>query len=156
MCAFFFFLSFAPTIDVRELYTVTTDDREQPPELNTDVDLETSEPLPIIPKEEPNEYDISWGTEPHEGPREADNFINPDCIKNDPDAEDSFQIQVVEYQPTSSASVSANNDIDKVSGDLVAATDCLQLSMGEESTYEDPGPKKKKSSKRKVYLFIPY
>ncbi|XP_053172245.1 uncharacterized protein LOC128355888 [Scomber japonicus] len=133
-----------PEIKLRRI-----DDREQPPQLNTDVDLETPEPLPIIPKEEPNECDISWGTEPHEDQREADNFINPDSIKNDPDAEDLFQIQVLEYQPTSSASVSANNDIDKASGDLVAATDCLQLSMGEESTYEDPGPKKKKSSKRK-------
>ncbi|XP_042261617.1 uncharacterized protein LOC122980400 isoform X1 [Thunnus albacares] len=148
-----------PRIDVSK-YTVTTGGREQPPQLNTDVDPEISEPLPKKPKEEEIECDVSWALEPREGPREANNSITTDCVKNDPDEEnlnmpciaESFQIKVMEHNPDSSATLSANDEVEEFLGDSEVASDCQQLSISEESTNEDLGPEKKKSSKKKKKL----
>ncbi|XP_049440208.1 uncharacterized protein LOC125893527 isoform X1 [Epinephelus fuscoguttatus] len=113
-----------PKIDANHYTGAATDVTDPPPELNTRVDLGISEPLPKKPKEEQTEYDISWGSgQQQQGPGEVDNFIPPDCVKNDPKEEeeeavdtsmpyieDSFHIKVVESNPDSSATVSADED----------------------------------------------
>ncbi|XP_074485815.1 uncharacterized protein LOC141764447 isoform X1 [Sebastes fasciatus] len=70
-------------IDVHPYTGATTDVKE----LITTVEI--SEPVSKKPKEEQIEYDISLDSEQQQqGLGEADNFITPDCVKNDPKEED--------------------------------------------------------------------
>ncbi|KAM7401855.1 hypothetical protein PAMP_017132 [Pampus punctatissimus] len=56
----------------------------------------------------------------------------------------------MEYKHDSSVTLSANDSIDRDFGDSDAARDCPQISISEEGTKKDPGPKeKKKLSKKK-------
>ncbi|XP_051271542.1 uncharacterized protein LOC127372144 [Dicentrarchus labrax] len=104
-----------PRIDVSRHTAVTTDVRKQPAEFNAGVSQETSEPLPKIPKQEQTEYDINLGSEQQQSLGEADNVITTVCVKNEPKEEeeedfstDSYHIQVVEWNPDSPATVSAD------------------------------------------------
>ncbi|XP_031179968.1 uncharacterized protein LOC116067634 isoform X2 [Sander lucioperca] len=138
-----------PRIDVSSQNTgATTDVREQPPDLNTRADLEISEPLAKKPKEEEIEYDISWESEQQHGLGEAEHFIAPDCVKNDPEEEDarmlcfadSFNIKVVECNPqSSSGTLSADEDSASDSERLTAFP---QLSRSEESSSGSQEPQK--------------
>lgn len=133
----------------------TTDVGEKPSELNTAVD-EISEPQPKRPKEEQIEYDISHGSEQQNGLGEADILNTPDCVKNEEDSKmptvtDSFIIKVVEWNPDSSATLSAE-DVNNEQTDSDSLTDFSQLSRSEESTDESQAPRKHKS-KKKASLF---
>ncbi|XP_073324154.1 uncharacterized protein [Pagrus major] len=92
-------------------------------ELSNKVDLQISEPLPKKLKEEQVDYDINNGLEQQceeqQGLGETDLFMTPDCVKNDPEEEveedtnisciaDSFQVDVVEWSPDTSSTVSAD------------------------------------------------
>ncbi|XP_040888918.1 uncharacterized protein LOC121178697 isoform X2 [Toxotes jaculatrix] len=152
-----------PRIDVNEYTKTTTDVREQPSEPNTEVDVAMSEPLPKKPKEEQIEWDISCGSEQLEEQGGADNTVTTDYVKNDPDEEeinlscitDLYRIQVVDYNPTPSATFSAEevNDEreDSCSLDSDTVTDCPQ-SRSEESASEEPQKHKKMSKKSKKCL----
>ncbi|XP_044036364.1 uncharacterized protein LOC122868451 [Siniperca chuatsi] len=159
-----------PRIDVSGYTRATTDVRAQPPELNTGVDLEISEPLPKKPKEEQIEYDISSESEQQQqqqkqqqqqqqGLGATDNFITPDCVKNDPDEEDSsmpciadsYHIKVVEFNPDSSATLSADEANYEHEDFFSSDSDCPQLSRSEESTSKSQEAEKhnRKSMKKK-------
>ncbi|XP_028431639.1 uncharacterized protein LOC114554178 [Perca flavescens] len=140
-----------PRIDVSSQYTgATTDVREQHPDLNTRADLETSEPLAKKPKEEEIECDISWESEQQHGLGETEHFISPDCVKNDPEEEDprmlciaeTFHIKVVECNPQSSGTLSADEDEDCSASDLERLTDFPQLSRCKESSSGSREPQK--------------
>ncbi|KAF1391411.1 hypothetical protein PFLUV_G00041840 [Perca fluviatilis] len=140
-----------PRIDVSSQYTgATTDVREQHPDLNTRADLETSEPLAKKPKEEEIEYDISLGSEQQHGLGEAEHFIAPDCVKNDPEEEDArmlciaetFHIKMDECDPQSSGTLSADEDDDCSASDSERLTDLPQLSRSEESSSGSREPQK--------------
>ncbi|XP_032369718.1 uncharacterized protein LOC116688049 [Etheostoma spectabile] len=138
-----------PRIDVSNQYTgATTDVREQPPDINTRVDLEKSELLSKTPKEEEIEFDISWETEQQHGPGEAELFIAPDCVKNDPEEEDarmlciadSLHVKVIEYNPVSPDTLSTGEDKDCFESDSERITDFPQLSRTKESSRESREP----------------
>lgn len=140
---------FLPIIDaVIGRYTgATTDVKEQPPERNKRVDLQISEPLLKKPKEAQDEYDISWGSEQQQGLGEADNFRNDPKEEEDsnmPSSTESYNVEVVECNTDSSATLSAG----EVNGEY---EDCF-FSSSEESTSEGWDPQKRKRTK-KVSLF---
>ncbi|XP_056260743.1 uncharacterized protein LOC130187303 [Seriola aureovittata] len=134
-----------PRIDESQCSRITTDVREQPPKLNTAVDLEISEPLPKKPKEEQIECDISLGSQQQEDLGEVHNTFNPGCVKDDPDEEDTnipctanlFCIQVVDYTPNSSATLSADEANDEHDDNS---------SLGSDAVTDDPQPFKSEES----------
>ncbi|XP_071350405.1 uncharacterized protein [Trachinotus anak] len=131
----------------------TTDVREQPPELNTALDQETSEPLSKKPKEEQIECDISLGSQQQEDMGGVDITSNPGCVKDEPDEEDInmpcttdlYRIQVVDYTPNSSATLTANEANDEHKDSSSVGSDA-QISTGEESSSESWEPQKQKTS----------
>ncbi|XP_035517229.1 uncharacterized protein LOC118327848 [Morone saxatilis] len=145
-----------PKIDVSRHTAVTTDvRRKKPAELNTGVSQETSEPLPKIPKQEQTEYDINLGSEQQQSLGEADNGITTVCVKNEPKEEehfstDSYHIQVVEWTPDSSATISAD-EVDHQGEYLDAVRDFQHLSRSEGSSNKSQEPSKhyRKATKKK-------
>ncbi|KAG7493260.1 hypothetical protein JOB18_004585 [Solea senegalensis] len=99
-----------------EVTTVAAEEREQPPELNTGVDWEISEPLPKMPKEEQIEYDISFNSEPIQEQGGSDSTVTPVWVKNEPEQEDEdmdaepemFTVQDLETIRDSSDTASAD------------------------------------------------
>ncbi|XP_059185377.1 uncharacterized protein LOC131968486 isoform X2 [Centropristis striata] len=114
-------------------------------QLSARVDLERAEPLPKKPKEEQIDYDICCETEQQQVQVEAETFISPDCVKNDPEEEedtsmpcisDSFHIKVVEVNPNSSGTLTADEEEDCSASDSDAVSDCSQSSRSDESMSE--------------------
>ncbi|KAM6947943.1 uncharacterized protein PEZ65_001495 [Lycodopsis pacificus] len=125
--------------------------RAQPPELSDKVDPELSEPLPKKSKEEQIEHDISLGSEQQQLELwKVGNFIlNVESNHKEEEETsivDSFHVRVVEVNPDSPGTISANEDEDcyaDVDEDCSAAAsdtsapwvpDLTQLPRSEEST----------------------
>ncbi|XP_068576635.1 uncharacterized protein [Cebidichthys violaceus] len=135
-----------PKIDVTQYTKAATDVRERPSELHIKVDPEISEPLPKKPKEEQIEHDISLGSEQQQQqlePGEVGNFIAH--VKSDPKEEeeedtsipcitDSFHIRVVEVNPDSPGTLSADEDEDCYAAASHTVPDLPQLPRSEEGT----------------------
>lgn len=136
--------------------------REQPPQLNTFVHQEISEPMPKKPKEEQIECDISLGSEQQQVLWGADHLITPDCVKSDPEEDNtnmpcitnSFHIQMVAYNPDSASSSAEDTNYGHEGGSLLdsgAVTENVTLCRSEESKSECWEPQKhNKSSEVKV------
>ncbi|XP_073324587.1 uncharacterized protein [Pagrus major] len=118
-------------------------------ELSNQVDLQISEPLPKKLKEEQVDYDINNGSEQQceeqQGLGETDLFMTPDCVKNDPEEEveedtnisciaDSFQVDVVEWSPDTSSTVSTDEANEERKNCLLLDSDGDPKSRSREGT----------------------
>ncbi|XP_041811405.1 uncharacterized protein LOC121619628 isoform X2 [Chelmon rostratus] len=152
-----------PRIDVSQYTGAPTDGSEQPPELNTRVVQQISEPLPKKkPKEEQIEYDINWGSEQQQGLEEAHNSVTTDCVKRDPEEDDSntpciadsYHIEVVDWKQDSSGTVSLdetdNEDKDWSYSNSEAVSDSSQLFSSTESTSGSPESQEDRTSTKKT------
>ncbi|KAK2862352.1 hypothetical protein Q5P01_001885 [Channa striata] len=148
-------------IDVDQYTGATADIREQPPEVNTWVTKEISEPLPKKPKEEPIECDISWESE--QEAVGAGNLTIQNWVKTDPDEDGNdvkmhcinelFHIQVVEGSPNFSNTHSTEEENheheDNSFLDSDTATDSLTLCRSEKSRTESQESQKPNTSMKK-------
>ncbi|XP_022057138.1 uncharacterized protein LOC110956132 [Acanthochromis polyacanthus] len=162
-------------IDLTPHTGAATDVREQPPEPNALLDVEMSEPLIKVLKEETVECEVSWLSEQEQQEWNAYNLSAPECVKNDPEEEDvsmpciadSYQVQVVECPPDSSATLSADEDYnqcDYISPSESAAENCppllsnaehLSETQEHQKCHEASKKSRSKQSKQKTMLELP-
>lgn len=149
--------------DVSQYNGATASVPEQHPQLKSIVHEEISEPVPKKAKEELTECAISLGSEQQQVLHDADHLILPGRVKCDPEEEDktnmpcitnSFHIQMVAYDPDSSAGFLAEDTRDEREGgsslDPGAVTEALPLCRREESASECLKPQKHNQPKKKV------
>ncbi|XP_008276853.1 uncharacterized protein LOC103354998 [Stegastes partitus] len=160
-------------IDITPHSGTTTDVIEHPPEPDTLLDVEISEPLSKKPKEEQIECEVSWLSKQEQEDFEAYNYVTPDCVKNEEDVSmpciaASYQVEVVECAFNSSTTISADEGSPKHDysspSESEEAADCPQLFKNVEHSsdteerqkcHEASKKSRSEQSKQKTMLELP-